>query len=719
MSDDAGVDSDITSVPVLSDIPTPTEATTTDTDVDPATAPSDVNGCVVWHRKHLRTADHRALANAVADADIICPLFVFDPTFYDNDGLACDARIRFLHEAVDSLNQLYENSPTQSITHQASASHDYLAEETPVEPQQIQSITGEYQISADSDSGSDSTSNTPLNTNNSESDTIQSSPRASEYSSGLTVGYGDPVDILSHFVDRGWSILTMETPTSRYGKRRDTRAQSVCGDALRFISGDGLIRDAEWSRANWKNHITEWLAAEQHTPEWSGDTTQLTIPTGITPSVVEKTHKINPTKKMVPTGTHRAATTQLRAFVDQIGSYPSNISAPQDARTGTSGLSPYFNFGLLSIRQVHQYVNNNTPECRGRRMFTSRLIWNCHYNQKLADWAGWTDRAVNPAFEEFNADRHNPALVDAWKHGQTGFPMVDASMRCLRETGWLNFRMRAMCVSIFTHILQQPWWIGADWFHHHLIDSDVGINYTQWQSQAGLIGKPSQRVYNPRKQVRDHDSDGEWITKWVPELSDLPAQHFPRPERTPLAVQSECNVIIGDDYPRPVVDFDARRETFWSRYERRRPEAARELARPEIAKRASFSGGYDAAQAIAQRYAVDESDDEADNIQLSFSEITTIDTDSNSTGENTPAINELNDTTYTVPDSSTTLQESVISIPTGTGDYAGEPSPDDREAVSNAVDLSTTDKTGDSSNDNINTDRSTETDEQTTIEGFM
>ena len=709
MSDNAGNDTGIRSVPVFADIPPPTETLTTGTSSKTET-PSDVNGCVVWHRKHLRTADHRALAHAVADADIICPLFVFDPTFYDGDGLACDARIKFLHEAIDSLDQLYATAPTQLITHAASTSHDYLIENTPVEPQQIPSSTDNPELN------SDSASDRSLNTGRNDTDVSHSSPAESASASGLTIGYGDPVDILSDFADRGWSILTMATPTSRYGERRDNRVQSACGDALRFISGDGLIRDAEWSRVNWQEHITEWLASEQHTPGWTEDTPQFTISTGVTPSVIERAHDINPTKTMVPTGTHRAATTQLRAFVDRIGSYPRNISAPQDARTGTSGLSPYLNFGLLSIRQVYQYVNDAAPECRGRRMFTSRLIWNCHYNQKLADWAGWTDRAVNPVFEEFNADNHNPALVDAWKYGQTGFPMVDASMRCLRETGWLNFRMRAMCVSVFTHILQQPWWIGADWFHHHLIDSDVGINYTQWQSQAGLIGKPSQRVYNPRKQVRDHDPDGEWITKWVPELSALPAQYLPRPERTPLAVQSECDVIIGDDYPQPVVDFDACRETFWSRYERCRSEAARELARPEIAKRASFSGGYDAAQAIAQRYGVDESDDNSENIQLSFSEITTPDVDNNPTNKTTPGTTELAETTHNSSDSPVTPEESIISVPTGTGDHAGDPSPDDREAVSDAAHLSPTDMAESSVHDN--TDTSSETDEQTTIETF-
>jgi deoxyribodipyrimidine photo-lyase len=184
--------------------------------------------------------------------------------------------------------------------------------------------------------------------------------------------------------------------------------------------------------------------------------------------------------------------------------------------------------------------------------------------------------------------------------------MVDAAMRCLRGTGWLNFRMRAMAASAYFHLLGQPWRIGADWYHHHLVDSDAAINYTQWQSQAGLVGKPGLRLYDPRKQVRDHDPEGEWIRRWVPELEGLPAEHLPRPERTPLAVQDECGVCIGEgsdaDYPRPVVEYEAARERFRRRYGDAKAAAAARLADEEVARRASLSGGMAGARAIAEEH---------------------------------------------------------------------------------------------------------------------
>jgi deoxyribodipyrimidine photo-lyase len=634
---DAPADVSGFTIPAPAAIPTP----------EAVVGEDDATGYVVWHRKHLRTDDHLALSRAVAAGDAVCPLFAFDPTFYGDGGLACDARVRFLHEAVTSLDRLYAATPADAVERSARPSPDAVPAELPLDLRGRQSTTR-----AEGSPGTLDPPDTP----------------------GLTVGYGDPVALLSAFVDRGWRVLTMATPTSRYGKRRDDRVRAACGDDVTFCSGDGLVRDAEWSRSNWQSRVRDWLGDAQHAPEWDErDAVRVVLDTDVTPALVDDAFDVTPEKRKVPTGTHLAAATQLREFVDRIRSYPSSISAPQDAREGTSGLSPYINFGLLSVRQVYQHVRGAAPACRGREMFTSRLYWNLHYNQKLVDWPGWTERAVNPVFEDRNADAHDPDLVAAWKQGRTGVPMVDASMRCLRETGWLNFRMRAMCASYFAHILRQPWWIGADWYHHHLIDSDVAINYTQWQSQAGLVGKPSQRVYNPRKQVRDHDPDGEWITEWVPELAALPSEYLDRPERAPLAVQEDCGVVVGEDYPRPIVDFEARREAFWREHERLRAEAARELRRPEIAKRASFSGGYAAAEAIAREHGT--ADD--DTAQVSLADVGQ---DVNApTDADGPATD--NDDPPNLETSAATSRTDSLTVPTGAGETAGEPSPDDRAAV--------------------------------------
>jgi deoxyribodipyrimidine photo-lyase len=151
-----------------------------------------------------------------------------------------------------------------------------------------------------------------------------------------------------------------------------TAFRSRLGDAVAFLSGDGLVRDREWSRTDWQDRVESWLAADQHAPDWA-ETTGLAVETGVTPRIVDEADDVTPTKRTVPTGTHRAATRRLAEFVERIETYLGNVSAPGDARGGTSGLSPYLDFGLLSVRQVPQHVHDRAPDCRGRRTFTDRL----------------------------------------------------------------------------------------------------------------------------------------------------------------------------------------------------------------------------------------------------------------------------------------------------------------------------------------------------------
>ena len=505
----------------------------------------DGDGVVVWHREHLRTTDHPAVARAVETADYVCPLFVVDPTFYDDHSLACDARVRFLHECLRDLD-------------------------------------GQYRERADE---------------------------------GLTLAHGDPLDVLGRFHTRGWDVFSVDVPTGRYGLRRDRAARERFDAA--FLGGDGLVRGMDDPRDGWRESVESFLTDEPFT--WDESAAAITeIQTPITTDSVREAYKISPDKEMDRTGGTDAAWDHLESFVARIRSYPGSISSPRKARDGTSQLSPYLKYGCLSVREAYQYVQQEAPDCRGTELFVSRLFWNLHYRQKVLDWPGWLDTAANPVFAGFNADNHDEKLIERWKAGRTGYPMVDASMRCLRETGWLNFRMRAMCVSFYYHILQQPWKIGADYFHEQLVDSVAAINYTQWQYQCGLVGKPGLRLYNPRKQVRDQDPDGEFVTRWVPELADLPTEFLDRPEHTPKSVQESCGVVIGETYPYPIREYEAAKEAFWRRYEPVRDRAAQKLADESVARRVSLSGGIDAARRIAARADEDATKDQQSSLS-SFS----------------------------------------------------------------------------------------------------
>ena len=399
----------------------------------------DEKVCVVWHCRNLRVQDHPAIEYAVSDYERVIPLFIFDPEFYTENGLACDARIQFLLECLEDLDSQY-----------------------------------------------------------------------SDLHGGLNYFHGDPISILGEFDQHGIPVVTTADPTGSYGLRRDNAAAEACD--ITFIDADGLRRDVPDTRDEWSEHVESWFNESTHECD-SDDIRVVHASENPNPTAIGEMYDVSPSKDIAREGGRTHAKQLLQEFIDTLPEYPGSISAPSDARTGTSQLSPYLRFGCVSVREVYQSVKNANVSGRCEEMFKSRLYWNRHYNQKLADWSGWMDTAVNPVLEGFHADSHDPELVTAWKNGETGYPMVDASMRCLEETGWLNFRMRAMCASMLCDLLQQPWKIGADWFYYHLLDADPAINYTQFQLQAGVDGTNMMRIYNPRKQVRDNDSEGEFIHK--------------------------------------------------------------------------------------------------------------------------------------------------------------------------------------------------------------
>lgn len=136
------------------------------------------------------------------------------------------------------------------------------------------------------------------------------------------------------------------------------------------------------------------------------------------------------------------------------------------------------------------------------------------------------------------------------------YRLVDACMRCLEYTGWINFRMRAMLVSVFCHHLYQDWRQGTYHLAQLFLDYEPGIHYPQFQMQAGTTGVNTIRMYNPVKQSQDHDPDGVFIRKWLPELHNVPTEFIHEPHSMSMMEQQLYNVFIGKDYPEPIVDIE-------------------------------------------------------------------------------------------------------------------------------------------------------------------
>jgi len=261
----------------------------------------------------------------------------------------------------------------------------------------------------------------------------------------------------------------------------------------------------------------------------------------------------------------------LHSFINErAANYSRHISKPFESRKSCSRLSPYISWGNLSIKQAYQALNEaqKISNFKGPiKNAITRLKWHCHFIQKFEVEGSYEFKCINKGYELLEHPK-NESFIKAWEEGKTGFPLVDACMRCLIATGWINFRMRAMLVSFFCHHLYQDWRLGVHHLAQLFLDYEPGIHYPQFQMQAGTTGVNTVRIYNPIKQSSDHDPKGNFIKQWIPELQNVPTAFIHEPHTMSLMEQQICNTIIGKDYPFPLVNATeagrAARDKIWS-----------------------------------------------------------------------------------------------------------------------------------------------------------
>ena len=417
--------------------------------------------------------------------------------------------------------------------------------------------------------------------------------RLADLGQPLIVRQGEAVQVLEELRVEGWvaGIWAHEETGNgvSYQRDRDVRAWAKT-NRIPFceIPSGGVVRRLK-SRDNWigiwqSRMGREPLCAPKALPALPG------MSIGDIPTYSEL-GLIRSPRIVLQRGGERIANSILDSFLQDRGlGYRYLLSNPAASAHACSRLSPYLAWGSLSLRQVYHSLRRRVENIealaepystekwlRSLQGFEERLHWRDHFIQKLEDEPRIEFENFHRGYDGLREEEFDLEKFDAWKAGRTGYPMIDACMRSLTATGWINFRMRALLVSFASYSLWLHWREPALHLAKLFLDYEPGIHYSQFQMQSGTTGINTVRIYNPTKQARDRDAEGAFIRRWVPELESVPAELLATPWLMSQSESLRAKCIIGETYPAPIVDHDAAVKHAKSRiYEiRNRPETQR------------------------------------------------------------------------------------------------------------------------------------------------
>lgn len=399
--------------------------------------------------------------------------------------------------------------------------------------------------------------------------------------SRLLVRVGPPQEQLAAVLaESGASAIFTEEDFSPYARRRDTAiARSL---PLSRVGGLSVHPPTAVRKADGAPYtvFTPFSKAWKNLPLPRANTllpapSQISTPANLAGEPIPPEPTL-PATVPFPPG-EAEAQRRLRLFVDR-STASAKIETYADQRnrldlTGTSQLSPYLRFGMLSARQaaaaaVEAMDQASTAAARqSAETWLNELIWREFYMAILHYFPRVRRASFRPEFDHIPW-RNDPQAFAAWTEGRTGYPVVDAAMRQLAESGWMHNRARMIVASFLVKDLLIDWRWGERWFMQHLVDGDPAANNGGWQWTAGVgtDAAPYFRVFNPVLQSQKFDPDGAYIRRWLPELSGVPDSHIHTPWDMPDSFQRQAGCIMGQDYPSPIIDHRAAKDRTLAAY---------------------------------------------------------------------------------------------------------------------------------------------------------
>lgn len=453
-----------------------------------------------WLRRDLRLADNAALGAALSGAEQVIPVFVLDPTLLER--YAGTKRLAFL-------------------------------------------LAGLRQLDAD----------------------------LSARGSRLVIRRGDPANEIARLVhESGASLVFAEEDYEPYARQRDGAVASrvplkqvgspivrAPGVVLK-ANGDPYVVFGPFSR-KWKSFPPPRASELVPSPE------PISTPQGIESVPIPDEPNL-PSGVPFPAG-EAEAQRRLRAFVSGHNAPIYRYATVRDRMDldGTSHLSPYLRFGMLSAKQAvvtaYQAIERapNKDARHSAQSWLDELIWREFYECILS----YYPEVLKASFRENLRGitwANDEQAFRAWCEGRTGYPVVDAAMRQLVESGWMHNRARMIVASFLVKDLLIDWRWGEAFFMQHLVDGDPAANNGGWQWTAGTgtDAAPYFRIFSPTSQSRKHDPDGNYMRRWVPELAAVPGTYVHTPWTMSTMQQREFKCVLGEDYPFPIVDHAATRE---------------------------------------------------------------------------------------------------------------------------------------------------------------